>query len=228
MLTVDHKTFMIQSYNNSSFSPERRGEQDFYFYQSQLEQDLTLIKSINGSAGNYATKYVDKLMRIYNHKSHTASAMIVGPAKFKTNTKRLNWERNAYEDFTRWRERYLRLVQRVARPTIDDAIIKAQADASSASTAHNKRYHLNKVRELESRKDLAESFEPMSIPGGRIYYENERLIVKHEDKPSVEVIQLIKKRGFKYSPKTKSWVRQFTANAVMSAKILAEDLRCLT
>ena len=85
MLTLAHKTLMIQSYTNSSFSPERRGEQDFEFYQSQLEQDLALIQSINGSAGNYASKYIDKLMRIYNHKSHTASAMIVGPAKFKTN-----------------------------------------------------------------------------------------------------------------------------------------------
>ena len=157
MLTLDHKSLMIQSYNNSSFSPERRGEQDFDFYQSQLKQDLALIQSINGSAGNYATKYIDKLMRVYNHKSHTASAMIVGPAKFKANTKRLNWERNAYEDFTKWRERYLRLVQRVARPTIDDAITKAQADASSASTAQNKRYHLNKAKELESRKGMAES-----------------------------------------------------------------------
>lgn len=224
MLTLDHKSLIIQSYNNSSFSPERRGEQDFEFYQSQLEQDLVLIQSINGSTGSYATKYIDKLMRVYNHKSYIASAMIVGPAKFKANTKRLNWERNAYEDFTRWRERYLRLVQRVARPSIDDAIVKAQADAPSASTAQNKRYHLNKVRELESRKDLADSFEPISILGGSIYYENERLIVKHEDKPSHEVIVKIKKRGFKFSPKTKSWVRQFTHNAVMSAKILAEEL----
>lgn len=224
MLTLAHKTLMVQSYNNSSFSPERRGEQDFEFYQSQLGQDLTLIQSINGSAGNYASKYVDKLMRVYNHKSHTASAMIVGPAKFKANTKRLNWERNAYEDFTRWRDRYLRLVQRVARPSINDAITKAQADASSAFSSENRRYHLNKVKELESRKDLAESFEPISIHGGRIYYENERLIVKHEDKPSAEVIAKIKKRGFKFSPKTKSWVRQFTHNAVISTKILAEEL----
>ena len=224
MLTLHHKTLMIQSYNNSSFSPERRGEQDFDFYQSQLEQDLALIQSINGSAGNYATKYIDKLMRIYNHKSHTASAMIVGPAKFKTNTKRLNWERNAYEDFTRWRDRCLRLVQRVTRPSINDAITKAQADASSAFSSENRRYHLNKVKELESRKDMAASFEPVSIPGGRIYYENERLIVKHEDKPRPEVIAKIKKRGFKFSPRTKSWVRQFTHNAVMSAKILAEEL----
>lgn len=224
MLTLAHKALMIQSYINSSFSPERRGEQDFEFYQSQLEQDLALILSINGSTGNYATKYIDKLMRVYNHKSHTASAMIVGPAKFKVNSKRLNWERNAYEDFTRWRDRYLRLVQRVARPSIDDAIVKAQADASSAYSAENRRYHLNKVKELESRKDLAESFKPLDIPGGIIYYENERLIVKHEDKPSPEVIAKIKKRGFKFSPKTKSWVRQFTHNAVMSAEILAKEL----
>ncbi len=224
MLTVDHKALMIQSYTNSSFSPEKRGEQDFQFYQSQLEQDLALIQSINGSAGNYATKYIDKLVRIYNHKSHIASAMIVGPAKFKANIKRLTWERNAYEDFTRWRERYLRLVQRVARPSIYDVITKAQADASSAYSAENRRYHLNKVKKLESRKGLAESFEPINIPGGRIYYENERLIVKHEDKPSAEVIAKIKKRGFKFSPRTKSWVRQFTHNAVMSAEILAEEL----
>ena len=50
MLTLAHKSLMIQSYNNSSFSPERRGEQDFDFYQSQLEQDLALIQSIKGYA----------------------------------------------------------------------------------------------------------------------------------------------------------------------------------
>ena len=48
--------------------------------------------------------------------------------------------------------------------------------------------------------------------------------IKHEDKPSADVIAKIKKRGFKFSPKTKSWVRQFTHNTVMSAKILAEEL----
>ena len=112
----------------------------------------------------------------------------------------------------------------MARPSINDAITKAQADASSAFSAENRRYHLDKVKELESRKDLADSFDPLDIPGGSIYYENERLIVKHEDKPSPEVISKIKKRGFKFSPKTKSWVRQFTHNAVTSAKILAEEL----
>ena len=54
---------------------------------------------------------------------------------------------------------------------------------------------------------------------------NERLVITHESKPSSEVLSKIKKRGFKYSPKTKTWVRQYTANALNSVKWLAEDLK---
>lgn len=67
-------------------------------------------------------------------------------------------------------------------------------------------------------------FTEIVIPNGRIYFSNDRLVVEHSEKPSKETIELIRSNGFKYSPKTQTWVRQFTGNAVRSGKQLAEKL----
>ena len=87
MFTQEHKEYMIASYRNISFDPEKRGEQDFNYYNNLLEQDLKIVGENNQK---YVDKFISKLMLYYSHKSNTASAMIVGPARFKVNHKRLN------------------------------------------------------------------------------------------------------------------------------------------
>ena len=217
MLTQQHKDFMIGSYRNISFDPERRGEQDFNHYNALLADDLKIVGESNE---RYKEKFISKLMLIYSHKSNTASAMIVGPARFKVNHKRLNWERGAYDKFTHWRNRYLKLVQRQPRATIQESIERLQNRGSQ--------YARGKVKQLEARQTLADNFESFKLPcGGLVTLENERLVVTHKSKPSLEVLALIKKRGFKYSPRTKTWVRQFTGNALHSLKLLREELEQL-
>lgn len=217
MLTDTHLETMIGAYRNISFDPERRGKQDFEYYNDLLMQDLIIVGQSNES---YKRKFIDKLMLIYTHKSNTASAMIVGPAKFKTNTKRLNWERQSIERFSHWRDRYLRLVQRERRKTIDES--------KALHASKDSQYSKGRVKELEARSTLLERFKPFTLPcGGLVTVSNERLVITHESKPSSEVLAAIKKRGFKYSPKTKTWVRQFTGNALYSLDYLKQDLEDL-
>lgn len=86
------------------------------------------------------------------------------------------------------------------------------------------RYHKAKIEALQNRIDLSSSFNEISVPDGRIYFANERLIVEHGEKPSSEAIKLIKEHSFRYSPRSKTWVRQFTQNAVYDAQNLAKKL----
>lgn len=217
MLNQDHLKFMINSYRNISFDPERRGQSDFDSYNKMLTEDLEIVGKDNES---YKRKFIEKLILVYTHRSNTASAMIVGPARFKTNTKRINWEMQAIDKFSHWRDRYLRLVQRQPRKTIQESLEKYTDETYG--------YAKKRVKELEARQESMEVFTPFTLPcGGHVTLSNERLVITHESKPSSEVLSKIKKRGFKYSPKTKTWVRQYTANALNAVKWLAEDLKDL-
>ena len=128
----------------------------------------------------------------------------------------------AIDRFVQWRERYLNLVTRVRRATIQESLDK------HLNKAETSQYSRERVRELEARQKLSDKFEGFTMAcGGAVTLNNERLVITHESKPSFEVLSLIKKRGFKYSPKTKSWVRQFTGNALMSVEILRDEIEKL-
>src|SRR5690606_19055251 len=105
------KQTMINSYTNISFSPEKRGEQDFNYYTELLESDL---KELGENQGNYKEKFIDKVMTIYHRQSRCASPMITGPAKFpfSSNMKKINSHHKAYDDFTHWRTKYFKAVNR--------------------------------------------------------------------------------------------------------------------
>ena len=271
MLTVSKNT-MISAYGNISFSPEKRGEQDYNYYSELLASDLV---SLGDNKGNYEKKFNDRLAIYYARKSRTASAMICGPARFpfSKNLKAIDLENRAWEDFSKWREKYFRLVNRVRTKSpeqeIDDTLIEIEKlearkalyqafnnlktfEEKEAYAKENgfydtftalwskydlvPKYHLTsmttKIRErkkklevMRSRIDRKETFEAIQIQGGSIYLDNDRVIVKHDEKPSREVIDLIKSSGFKYSPKTSTWVRKHTENAIYSAKKLAEKLK---
>lgn len=232
---------MIDSYRNISFRGESRGEWDFNYYSNLLKNDLELLGE---NTGKYAEKFCDKVMAIYRHKARQASAMIVGPAKFKPNTKAMDSEVKAMEHFSQWRERYFRLVNRVRKVSPSEDIAKhlieieklealkakykaegySSRDFRISNTNAKIRYYKKKIEALEARIKLQDSFEETVIPNGKVYQANDRIVVEHFDKPSREVIDLVKRHGFRFSPKTKTWVRQFTGNAVHSTRQLIEAL----
>lgn len=49
-------------------------------------------------------------------------------------------------------------------------------------------------------------------------YQEERLRIRHHEKPDAQTIQELKGNGFKWSPKNKAWQRQLTSNAVYAAR----------
>jgi hypothetical protein len=202
------------------------------------------MAKLGENSGKYREKFISKVMDIYSAKSRTASAFIVGPAKFKVTEKANRSERNKEEHFQQWRERYFKLVNRVRKASPVDDISKHKAEIEKlevqkakwkaegygardwriSNTNANIRYYKKKIEALEAREKLSEQFQETIIPGGKIYFANDRLIVEHDEKPDRDTLDAIRSNGFKYSPRTKTWVRQFTGNAVHSARILAAKL----
>ena len=236
------KQRMIDSYRNVSFRGEERGESDYKHYSEMLEKDLALLGE---NSGKYREKFISKVMDIYASKARTASAMIVGPARFKVTTKANESEQRKTEHFTYWRERYFKLVNRVRTkpPEEMNDLHKKELERLEALKEKRKaegfkardyrivnlnariRYYKEMIESNERRMNLIENFKEVEIKGGRIYASDNRIIVEHLEKPDRNVIDLVKSHGFKYSPRTKTWVRKFTENAIFSTKQLYRKLK---
>ncbi|GAB1376861.1 hypothetical protein MASR1M48_17130 [Lactococcus petauri] len=254
---------MIQSYRNTSFSPERRGEGDFNYYTQLLKDDL---EKLGENKGNYERKFIAKIMLFYHRQSRCASSMITGPANFnyRRNSKAMDSRDRAIQDFDHWRTRYFRLVNRVRTLSPEDEIdvtleelealetrkeiykaadkIKAKEEKiaflqesgqltdriknwieqgwtlSSTSLTTKIRERKKKLEVMRARIVRKTNFEKIEFAGGFVDIENDRVIIKHDTKPPREVLDVLRTSGFKYSPKTSSWVRKHTENAVYQAK----------
>lgn len=259
------KETMTASYNWISFSPEKRGESDFDYYTKLLASDL---EALGENKGNYEQKFIEKVMTIYHRLSRCASPMIAGPAKFpfSSNQKKNQAHRNAEDDFTHWRAKYFKAVNRQRTLSPEEEIDKALAEidametkkeifkeANKLKTVEERKSHLaehgydpekyihaftgdkipsfsltsitTKIRERKKKLDVMkarierkETFEPIEFNGGRAYIDNDRLVIAHDVKPPREVIDVIKSNGFRYSPKTQTWVRKHTENAIWTLK----------
>jgi hypothetical protein len=73
---------------------------------------------------------------------------------------------------------------------------------------------------MKSRIERRDNFEKIEFPGGYINIENDRVVIRHDEKPEPEVIQQLKANGFRWSPHWKCWCRKHTANALRAAKIV--------
>ncbi len=95
------------------------------------------------------------------------------------------------------------------------------------NNANMKRVEL-RIKELEA-KEQSRQDEPEKeflFNGGKVVmnYEADRIQIMHDVKPTQEVITLMKKNGFKWSPFNKAWQRQLTANAIYVTKHLLKSL----
>ena len=79
-----------------------------------------------------------------------------------------------------------------------------------------------KVLTMKARIERRDTFEKIEFNGGTIDIENDRVVIRHEEKPSPEVIQQLKSNGFRWSPHWKCWCRKHTANALRAAKIICK------
>lgn len=93
------------------------------------------------------------------------------------------------------------------------------AHALANSNARIKRLE-QKLLVMKARIEQRDNFEKIEFPGGTIDIENNRVVIRHDEKPEPEVIQALKANGFRWSPRWKCWCRKHTANALQAAKII--------
>lgn len=77
-----------------------------------------------------------------------------------------------------------------------------------------------KVLIMKNRIQRRDTFEKITFPGGCIDIENDRVVIRHDEKPPREVIESLKGHGFRWSPHWKCWCRKHTANALRAAKLV--------
>jgi hypothetical protein len=269
------KQTMINSYNWTSFSPEKRGEADFNYYSNLLAEDL---KTLGETPGNYERKFIERVMLIYARQSRCASPMITGPANFNNRRNGKAWDSKdrAIKDFEHWRNKYLKSVTRERTLSPEEEIDKTLEELERMEAKHDFYKALNKIKDPDQKRKFAEengylevlnywsdrggvipsfhltnhnaqikarkkkleimrarierkqTFEGISFPGGKITIENDRVVISHDSKPSRVVIDAIKGAGFRYSPKTATWVRKHTGNAIEAAKNLLQVLSAET
>ena len=75
-----------------------------------------------------------------------------------------------------------------------------------------------KLETMRKRIEVKTSFEGIKFEGGEIVIEDDRVKIKHDEKPSREVIDALKSRGFRWSPNWQAWVRKHTQQAIYDAK----------
>lgn len=229
------KQVMIDSFRNISFYGERRGKEDFEYYSNLLKEDL---EALGENQGNYEKKFIDKVMTIYHRQSNCASAFIVGPARFNNRRAEKRWDSRdkAIEDFNHWRNKYFKAVNRKRtlspEAEIDVAIARLELLETAKETGEPKVYNVTtKIREtkkkievMKNRIEAKQNFGVKKFDGGSIFIENDRVVIAHDEKPEREIIDQIKKRGFRYSPKFKNWCRKHTRAARLDAQYLLENI----
>jgi frataxin-like iron-binding protein CyaY len=270
------KQTMIDSYNWTSFSPEKRGEADYNYYANLLVDDLATLLRTQDSTGNYSEKFQGKVMTIFHRQARCASPMITGPANFNNRRNGKAWDSRdkAVDEFNHWRNRYLNAVTRERTLSPEAETDKTVEELERMEIKHEFYKAMNKIKDLEAKRAFAIEHDELKIfeywndsrfqgtipsfhltnhnnkikarreklevmasrietksewqkiefKGGYVDIENDRVVIKHDEKPSKEVIEVIKRNGFKYSPKTVSWVRKHTENAVHVVKTILPKL----
>lgn len=95
------------------------------------------------------------------------------------------------------------------------------------NNANMKRIEL-RIKELEAKEQNRQD-EPEKeflFNGGKVImnYEADRIQIKHDTKPNQDVITLMKKNAFKWSPSNQVWQRQITNNAIYATKQLLKNI----
>ena len=75
-----------------------------------------------------------------------------------------------------------------------------------------------KVRIMKIRIERKESFEKINFEGGSINIENDRVVIRHDERPPVEIIAKLRDQGFRWSPNWHCWCRKHTGKALLDAK----------
>jgi len=105
------KEIAYRAYCGTSFYPEKRAASILKELEEELKADLAELDN----PGNYEEKYISHARDWLGKKSRVMSSMITGPANFPVNRNRkaLSSEDRSWEEFRKWRKRYIKAVNRV-------------------------------------------------------------------------------------------------------------------
>ena len=131
------------AHRNTSFSPERRGEQMIKEYSEELTGDIEELKTggaSDESISDYKTRYERYFSSYLGAKSNCFSVMITGGSNFpvRRHEKANRSEQKHYEIFREWRQRAKKAILRKAKPA---ATYKSELERYRAELAAMQRNH---------------------------------------------------------------------------------------
>lgn len=195
--------FAQRAYYNISFSPEKRGQSEVSSY-IEVMKDLAAFIEGNTEDKELAQQVFDKIRDGYKKrtiaylsaKSRCISSVITGPANFP--------------------------VRRAEK-----ANASAHKRLGELLDYHNgmKKYALKYLKPVDRRKTDKEN-KTHSFKGFEVVenYDEDRLQLIFEGKPSEETRALLKRHAFKWSPRFGAWQRQLTDNARRAFRIIKDQL----
>jgi len=79
-----------------------------------------------------------------------------------------------------------------------------------------------RIIDLKNRIKTKETFSAIEFEGGQIDIIDDRVCIIHDERPAREVIDKLKRSGFRWSPRNKYWCRKHTEAALKAAKEITE------
>lgn len=142
-----------------SFRSETIANEYVKGYSEELDQDL---KELGEKCGKYKEKYISYFTDWISSKGRCMSSYIVGPANFPVNKaeKANRSERNKYDAFRLWREKYFKAVNRVKTPSPEDDLEEQMRKLDNNIILNEKVKEFNKViRKFKKGQITKEDFD---------------------------------------------------------------------
>lgn len=144
----------IRAHNNTSHSPEKRGEYYIKSYSEELAEDLAKLPE--DARADYEGRYKRFFSAWLHAKSNCISSMITGPARFPTRRaqKANDTERRRSDEFQQFRQRYF---DRIAR--------NERREAKKAS---------NPAEEMRKKLQDAETLQKWMVEANKVIRDKKR------------------------------------------------------
>ena len=139
----EQEEIAVNAYRWNSHDPETRAETDIMGYEKQLHEDLKKIPEAKKQ--DYINTYKSKISVLFHSLSRCANPMVTGRGgfNFQRNEKAQNAYQNRYDEFLKWREKFLKTMQlltekdRPEEEKREETWRRLKRDiASSANTIH--------------------------------------------------------------------------------------------
>ena len=194
--------------NRKAFERERRAWEEFQAWRERY------IKRANRVPTKTPEEEIDDAL-IRLEKERNAHTLMVEVNKIHRRKVSDEEKRKAFAD-------ELELAPEMVEKMMEPDCYGRRGFASCSLTNSNARIKNleRKLIVMKSRIERRDTFEKIEFDGGTIDIENDRVVIRHDEKPEPEVIQALKANGFRWSPHWKCWCRKHTANALRAAKIV--------